>query len=282
MRLVEAIVNANHRALAGDPTAGLRPSDHAASLPVVALSCLDARLNPILPEVLGIPEEQFLWVRNAGNVVAGPFSDVVRSLALACLAEGAREILILGHTDCRVAQQTVMGLLERLASWGIPRDRLPDDLQACFGLFGSETQNLHLACEVVRLSPLISPQVPVHGLMVDLDTGRLDWLVNGYETLPALEQRLQQVVTAARQTVEAFRGLSDFRIGSVELKETPIGQKLEQAAGWLTEKLHIAEQVFQTSADSAPAAPGQGKEPHRPPSPPPVPPRIPSLKLRKP
>jgi len=282
MRLVEAIVHANHRALAGDATAGLRPSEHADALPVVALSCLDARLNPVLPEVLGIPEEAFLWVRNAGNVVTGPFSDVVRSLALACLADGAREILILGHTDCRVARQTLMSLLDRLAALGIARDRLPEDLQGCFRLFGSEVHNLHLACEVVRQSPLISPQVPVHGLMVDLETGRLDWAVNGYETLPSLTARVERVVEAAREAVEAFQGLTDFRVGSLELRETPIGRTLGQAADWLTEKLQQAERVLEGPGSRAGAETGaQGEATSGRPTPP-VPPRIPGLKLRRP
>lgn len=281
MRLVEAIVNANHRALAGDASAGLRPAEHADALPVAALSCLDARLNPLLPEVLGIPEEAFLWVRNAGNVVAGPFSDVVRSLALACLADGAREILILGHTDCRVAQQTLLGLLDRLTALGIARDRLPEDLQGCFQLFGSEAQNLHLACEVVRQSPLISPQVPVHGLLVDLETGRLDWLVNGYETLPALGARVERVVEAARETVEAFKGLTDFRVGSWELRETPIGRTLEQAADWMSGKLQQAQQVLGAPGSQAGVETAPEKEAGSSRPPPPVPPRISPLKLRR-
>src|SRR2546427_8288445 len=36
-----------------DLTAGLRPEDYADSLPVVALTCIDPRLNRLIPEVLG-------------------------------------------------------------------------------------------------------------------------------------------------------------------------------------------------------------------------------------
>ena len=84
MRLFEAIIEANHRAAAGDASAGLRPGEFADSLPVAALTCIDPRLNPLIPEVLGIPEEQFVWLRNAGNIITGPVSSTMRSLALAC------------------------------------------------------------------------------------------------------------------------------------------------------------------------------------------------------
>ena len=63
MRLFEAIVDANHRAVAGDKTAGLHPSDYANELPVIALTCVDPRLNALFPAVLGLPGDQFIWLR---------------------------------------------------------------------------------------------------------------------------------------------------------------------------------------------------------------------------
>jgi carbonic anhydrase len=43
MRLFEAILEANRRAVAGDPNAGVRPADFAAELPVIALTCVAQR-----------------------------------------------------------------------------------------------------------------------------------------------------------------------------------------------------------------------------------------------
>ena len=114
MRLFEAIIDANHRALAGDQHAGLHPTEFESELPVVALTCIDVRLNPLLPEVLGVPKEQFIWLRNAGNIVTGPVSSTMRSLAMACAIKGGKEIAIIGHTDCQVGKTTTMELIERL------------------------------------------------------------------------------------------------------------------------------------------------------------------------
>src|SRR5881397_2551953 len=121
MRLFEAIIDANHRALAGDQAAGLHPKYFADSLPLVALTCIDPRLNPLLPEVLGIPEEQFIWLRNAGNIIFEPMSSMMRTLAMACAIKGGKEIAVIGHTDCKVRQTTTMQLTERFRALGVDR-----------------------------------------------------------------------------------------------------------------------------------------------------------------
>src|SRR5512140_3843024 len=118
MRLLEAVIDANHRAVAGDQSAGLHPGEFESELPIVALTCIDVRLNPLIPEVLGIPESKFIWLRNAGNIVTGPLSSTMRSLSLACAIKGGKEIAIIGHTDCQVCKTTTMELLERFAALG--------------------------------------------------------------------------------------------------------------------------------------------------------------------
>src|SRR5512141_1062289 len=112
MRLFEAIIEANHRAVAGDASAGVHPSDFSDELPIIALTCVDPRLNVFFPNVLGLPGEQFIWLRNAGNIITGPLSSTMRSLALACAVKGGKEIAISGHTDCQVCKTTAMQLLE--------------------------------------------------------------------------------------------------------------------------------------------------------------------------
>src|ERR1051325_4700275 len=154
MRLLEAIVDANHRALEGDATAGLHPADFTNELPLVALSCIDVRLNSLLPQVLGVPQEQFIWLRNAGNIITGSQSSTMRSLALACAVKGGKEIVIIGHTDCQVGKTTTIQLLERFRALGVERHVLPDNLNEFFGLFSSERQNVIKGCEIVRASQI--------------------------------------------------------------------------------------------------------------------------------
>src|SRR5438552_11151559 len=269
MRLFEAIIDANHRAIAGDQTAGLHPAEFEDELPIVALTCIDPRLNALFPNVLGLPGEQFIWLRNAGNIITGPLSSTMRSLALACAVKGGKEIAIIGHTDCLVGKTNTMQLLERLRSLGIERHLLPDNLNEYFGLFSSERQNVLKAAEIVRQSPLIGPKIPVHGFLIDIATGKLEWLVNGYQILETFSAHWQEVVKSAGQTVDALKSLAEFKIGEMKFPETKIGEIVTQGANWLSEQVHqIGTQAPQPAAAPAPPTP-------RPiPLPPPIRPRL--------
>ena len=228
MRLFEAILEANHRAVGGDPTAGLHPAEFADSLPLVALTCIDPRLQPLMPEVLGIPEEHFIWLRNAGNIITGPLSSTMRSLALACAVKGGREIAIIGHTDCLVCKTSMMELTERFRALGVDRTRLPENLTEYFGLFASERQNVLRAVEHVRGSPLIGPRVPVHGLMVDIHTGRLEWLVDGYRVLESVGARSPTGLPSV-STLDALKQLVPFDLGEMKFPAGRIGELATKA-----------------------------------------------------
>src|ERR1035438_811611 len=208
MRLFEAIVDANHRAIAGDASAGLHPADFAEELPVIALTCIDPRLNALFPNALALPAEQFIWLRNAGNIITAPLSSTLRSLALACVVKGGKEIAIIGHTDCQVGKTTMMELIDRFRAVGIERHLLPANVNEFFGMFASERVNVIKAVDVVRSSPLIGPKIPVHGLLVDIETGKVEWLVNGYQTLETRGASMNEVATSAGHTLDAMKSLT--------------------------------------------------------------------------
>jgi len=251
MRLFEAIVDANHRAIAGDKEAGLHPADFAEELPVIALTCIDPRLNAIFPNALALPAEQFIWLRNAGNIIFDPMSSMTRTLALACAVKGGREIAIIGHTDCQIAKTTTMQLLDRLKSLGIERHLLPDNLNEFFGMFGSERQNVLKACDIIRHSPLIGPKIPVHGLLVDTETGKLDWVVNGYQTLETVASHPVAPANLIGQTTDK---LGHFNIGEMKFPETKIGEMAAHAEDWIKQKAaqteaKVAEDVARSAEE---------------------------------
>src|SRR5213592_1149 len=158
MRLFEAILEANHGA-ASPTEVSLDVQPYADALPIIALTCIDPRLNRLLPEALGIPEDQFIWLRNAGNIIFDSMSSMTRTLALACAVKGGKEIAIIGHTDCKVGKMSMVELTDRFRSSGVDRAKLPDNLNEFFGLFASERQNVMRAVEFVRQSPLIGSKV---------------------------------------------------------------------------------------------------------------------------
>ncbi|MFO1475562.1 MAG: carbonic anhydrase [Verrucomicrobiota bacterium] len=291
MRLFDAIVDANHRAVAGDANAGVRVADFENELPVIALTCIDPRLNPFFPNVLGLPPEQFIWLRNAGNIITGPMSSTMRSLALACAIKGGREIAIIGHTDCQVSRATAMQLISRFQAVGVERGRLPDNLTEFFGMSGSERQNVIRACDFVRQSPLIGAKVPVHGLLADIATGKMEWIVNGYNAMEVAQARSSPPAT------EAFIGMAPFQMGEMKFPEQRIGDAagfkewlahggaaLESpgssspigstASPQLTPKQAPAAQQAPSAQTPEPAPKAQPPVPPRMPLPPPIKPRL--------
>ena len=297
MRLFESIIDANHRAIAGDASAGLHPADFANELPVIALTCIDPRLNAIFPNALALPAEQFIWLRNAGNIIFDPMSSMTRTLALACAVKGGREIAIIGHTDCQIAKTTTMQLLEKFKALGVERSLLPDNLNEFFGTFGSERQNVIKACDIIRHSPLIGPKIPVHGLLVDTETGKLDWIVNGYQTL---ETAASHPVAPANFIGQTTDRLGHFNIGEMKFPEAKIGEMAAHAEDWLKQKTaqtqakaaeevaKSAEEVRKIATQAAayaekhwPRTPAQTQPPSLPPKIPIPPPIRPHINLRR-
>jgi carbonic anhydrase len=255
MRLFESILDANHRAVAGDASAGLHPAEFADALPVVALTCIDPRLNAFFPNALALPAEDFIWLRNAGNIITSPLSSTMRSLALACAVKGGKEIAIIGHTDCQIAKTTIMVLLDKFKALGVDRSKLPENLTDFFGAFGSERQNVIKACDYVRNSPLIGPKIPVHGLLLDVETGKLEWVVNGYETLRAhAAPVLPGNATAPKigDTMESLGAFKDFALGEMKFPESKIGEAAAHLETKLTREIGQAEAKLEKKI--APAA----------------------------
>jgi len=264
MRLFDAILDANHRAIAGDNSAGVRVADFPDELPVIALTCIDARLNRFFPGVLGLPEEQFIWLRNAGNIITSPLSSTMRSLALACAIKGGREIAIIGHTDCKVRETTINQLIDHFKALGIARHLLPENLTDYFGVFASEQQNVIRGVDFVRHSPIIGPRIPVHGLMVDTATGRLDWIVNGYEVLdrtasPAPPPLQMPSIGAVEPGPVSQVGAE---LSGLKMPEAKIGEATSRVSQWVSE----------TKSASAPPPSPKAPLPLKAPPPPPVPP----------
>jgi carbonic anhydrase len=265
MRLFESIIDANHRAVAGDDSAGLHPADFADALPVIALTCIDPRLNAFFPNALALPAEDFIWLRNAGNIITGTLSSTMRSLALACAVKGGREIAIIGHTDCQVCKTTTSVLLDKLKALGVERNRLPENINEFFGMFATERQNVIKACDFARSSPLLGPKIPVHGLLIDVGTGKLDWVVNGYDTLQTPMQ--PQMLKTDFATIGAAGSFKDFEMGEMKFPESKIGD-----AAARTELSEIKPPVATPpQIQTSPIAPAR---PPKIPLPPPIRPRM--------
>jgi carbonic anhydrase len=195
----------------------------------------------------------------------------MRSLALACAVKGGREIAIIGHTDCQVCRTTTMTLLDKLKALGVERNQLPENLNEFFGMSGSERQNVIKACDFARNSPLIGPKLPVHGLMIDVETGRLDWVVNGYVTwqrqVSPVKNVFAPLADASNEEIGAGTMTGGFQFGEMKFPETKIGET--------SAKIGAPEiKPVTPAAPAIPPLPAVGALPPKIPTTPPIRPRV--------
>jgi carbonic anhydrase len=147
LRYVEAF---DRSALTAAPLSGL-----------AVLACMDARLD--VEEALGLRTGDAHIIRNAGGLAT---DDAIRSIIISQQLLGTNEVLVIGHTGCGLLAADEEGLRERLASQTGRR------LDLAFGSFVDLDDSVRAQVERLRAHPWIK-RVPVHGLVFEVESGRL-------------------------------------------------------------------------------------------------------------
>jgi carbonic anhydrase len=140
--------------LAAPPLAGL-----------AVLTCMDTRI--VVEDIFGLRAGDVNVVRNAGAVAS---DDAVRSLILSHHVLGTREVVVLAHTGCGLRELDDENLRSRLEA---------ETGQTSGTHFGSFTDlDAHVRRQVERITthPWIGA-VPVHGLVYEVETGRVREIV---------------------------------------------------------------------------------------------------------
>ena len=170
-----------------------RPLSKAPAKKIALFTCMDTRLVEFLEPALGLRRGDAKVIKNAGNTVIDPTGGVMRSLVVAIYALGCEEILVVGHRDCGMSQLDVGELERRMLARGVAAETiaaLQPSLRDWVGAFHDPEGNVRDVVQVIQTSPLIPDDVPVHGLIFDPATGRLDLLVRderGGSTSPSAE-----------------------------------------------------------------------------------------------
>jgi carbonic anhydrase len=125
------------------------------------VTCMDSRINPL--SVVGMRSGDAKILRNAGARVT---EDVLRTLVLATYLLGVNRILIMPHTDCRMAQgeeSAIHALIDQ--QYGIDTRSLE------FKTTGNQEAALATDVTRVRSYPLLRDGVIVGGAIYDVKTG---------------------------------------------------------------------------------------------------------------
>jgi carbonic anhydrase len=163
------------------PLIGHAPRKHLA-----VVTCMDCRLLEMFEPALGLQRGDAVELRTAGATISQPerlgaANDLIRSLAGAIYLLGVREVLVVGHTQCGLSRVDPAALSDAMQALGVDPTQLIErehlgDLQGLVnwvGAFSDVHLNVQEVVEVIRTSPYL-PRIPVHGLVIDITTGKLE------------------------------------------------------------------------------------------------------------
>jgi carbonic anhydrase len=154
--------NQSFAAAYADPHLPGRATRHLA-----LLTCMDSRIDPIA--MLGLRPGDAKILRNAGARVT---DDVLRTLVLAVYLLDVRRVMIVAHTDCRMAKHTEAELhASVMAESGL------DTRSIDFGAVADQHAVLARDVQRIRSWPYLPPALPVIGCQYDLSTGLVNVLV---------------------------------------------------------------------------------------------------------
>lgn len=180
MTLLDSILDANRGFIR---PGAFPPLPKSPQKQLAIFTCMDTRLVDFLEPAMGIRRGEAKVIKNAGNTVIDAKGGVVRSLVAAIFLLGVEEVFVIGHRDCGMADIDARDLRERMIRRGIdPReiDSLVPDLSQWLGAFACPEENVANVVRIIRTSPLIPRDVPVHGLLFCPNDGHIEVVVSGY------------------------------------------------------------------------------------------------------
>ena len=168
------------------------PKEFIESVPAVSkvplrqlaiFTCMDTRLVDFLEPALGIKREEAIVIKNAGNSVTGSFEATIRSLIVGIFELHIQEIMVIGHEDCGVSHTTAKELREKMLARGISDEAITmikEEMELWLDRFHHPEENVKQVVEKIRTNPLIPADIPVHGLLFNPYTGKLQLISSGY------------------------------------------------------------------------------------------------------
>jgi len=128
---------------------------------IAILACMDARID--VEDALGLRVGDAHIIRNAGGFAT---QDAIRSLVVSQELLGTREIIVLAHTRCGLKGADETDIQARVkAATG-------RDTDLVFGAFPDLDAMVREQLRVLRSHPALL-RVPIHGLIYEVETGRL-------------------------------------------------------------------------------------------------------------
>ena len=128
------------------------------------ITCMDSRISPLA--IVGMGPGDVKILRNAGARVT---DDVLRTLVLATYLLGVNRVLVMPHTDCRMASATEPEIHETIL-----KEHGVDTRSVEFRTVSDPIEALQVDVKRIRTHPLlVANNVTVGGAVFDVNTGKL-------------------------------------------------------------------------------------------------------------
>lgn len=156
---------------------------------LVILTCMDTRLVELLHKAMNMKNGDVKVVKNAGAILTHPFGSIMRSILVAVYELNADEVYVIGHHDCGMSALNSNDMLEHMLERGVSQDTIDIVKNSGVNLdqwlkgFESVEASVSHSVSMIRKHPLMVEDVPVHGLVIDPTTGKLDLVVDGYKDI---------------------------------------------------------------------------------------------------
>lgn len=160
---------------------------------MVILTCMDTRLLELLPRAMNLRNGDVKIIKTAGAIVSHPFGSIMRSILVAVYELGAQEVLIVGHHDCGMSGLSCSRIIQKARARGISDDIFRTlehsgiDLKRWLVGFDQVGDGVMQSVHLVRNHPMLPRDVIVHGLLISPETGKLEWVVDGYAAVEAAQ-----------------------------------------------------------------------------------------------
>ncbi|WML59378.1 carbonic anhydrase [Neobacillus sp. PS2-9] len=154
---------------------------------MVILTCMDTRLLELLPKALNLGNGDAKIVKNAGAIVSHPYGSIMRSILIALYQLKAQEVLVIAHHDCGMSGMKAEPVIENMKERGVSEETFNIltysgiDIKQWLHGFDNVTESVENSVSIIKNHPLMPKDVPVHGLVIDPKTGKLDLVVDGYK-----------------------------------------------------------------------------------------------------
>lgn len=180
--VIDEILAANERFVTKHQPAQLSHLPHRR---MAVVTCMDTRLTHLFEEALGLHRGEVLQLRTAGATIPEGEEingDLIRSLAGAIYLLGVWEVAVIGHTDCGLSHGDLARLTAAMQALEVDPTTLPEkgeELLRWLGTFHDVRENTARTARAIRTSPYLPRSIPVHALVIDVNTGKLEMVERG-------------------------------------------------------------------------------------------------------